>query len=52
MHSEKVHGIEQFTKPVSCPKKMKVAGVANVFLILLVILTEWIKTYRGESLVD
>lgn len=42
----------QFTKPVSCTKRTKVAGVANVFLIVLVILTEWIKTCRGEYLVD
>lgn len=31
---------------------MKVAEVANVFLVVLVIPTEWIKTYRGEYLVD
>lgn len=42
----------QFTKPVPCTRKMKVAGVANVFLIVLVIPTEWIKTYREEYLVD
>lgn len=42
----------RFPKPVSCTKKMKVAGVANVFLIVLVTRTEWIKTYRGEYLVD